>query len=59
MLERVANALGLDQRIAVAVAANPGAEVHQVGHVDSSRIDAIDVAELFHDFRVDLGQRVE
>ena len=57
--QRVADAIGLDERVAVAVSADPGTEVNKVGYGDFIKIDGVDVAEGFHDLGINLGQCVE
>ena len=48
-VQRVADAIGLHQRIAVAISADPGTEVDHVGDGEFVEFDAIDVAKGIHD----------
>src|SRR5271169_3449921 len=44
-IQRIASALWLYQRVAIAVPANPGTELHQVGQVGLVEFESVNVAE--------------
>ena len=58
-LQRAANAVWGDQRVAVPVSANPRSKLDEVGQGVFVECEAVDVAEGFHDLGIDLGKRVE
>ena len=58
-LQRAANAIGFDQRVAVAVAANPGAELNQIRQSIFVELQTVDFAERFHDLGINLRQGIE
>ncbi len=57
--QRVTNAVGLDQWVAVAISTDPRAEVHEVGQEVFVKFKTVDFAEGLHHFGIKFWKRIK